>query len=290
MTCPPCCLSISISDTTGADTGQADLKTFTALGTFGVLATTGIRVQDSAGIHDTTAMTERLVHAQLDAVEATHDIRAVKVGFCPSAATIRVIGRWLRERPLLPVVVDPILLQHHGIPLQQPEVISALQQELLPRATVATPNRFEAARLSGMDECLTRDDMEQAARAIFQQCGCTTVVTGGGLGDESLDVACGFDGISHFSLPSEGSGDPVLGAGCSYSAALTAQLARGEALRESLLAAKSYVTELIAGAQRPRREIPVRVVAHCQAIDSLAQADGVGISTGRFEVRGRPAS
>ena len=121
-------------DTSGADTGQADLKTFTALGTFGVLVTTGVRIQDPSGAQELHELPERLLSAQLDAVEAMHDIRAVKVGFCPTApASIRVIGRWLRERPLLPVVVDPILMRHHGIPLQQPEVAAALQQELLPR-------------------------------------------------------------------------------------------------------------------------------------------------------------
>ena len=140
-----------------------------------------------------------------------------------------------------------------------------------------------------MEECLTREDMEQAAQQIFNEHGCSVVVTGGGIGEESLDVACGFDGLSHFSLPSEPIDGRVIGAGCTYSAALTAQLARGEALRESLLAAKSYVTELIAHSERPRKALDAhnqRVICHTQAVNSLAQADGIGISSTRFEYPG----
>ena len=190
------------------------------------------------------------------------------------------------ERPQLPVVVDPILMRHHGIPLQQPDVVAALQSELLPRATVTTPNRFEAAKLAEMEECLTREDMEHAARTIFSNYGCSVVVTGGG--EESLDVACGFDGVSHFSEDAERLEGRILGAGCTYSAALTAQLARGEALRESMLAAKSYVTELIGGAQRSRREMTQSgCLPRCWSTP-LAQADGVGISTGSYAVRTHP--
>ena len=136
------------------------------------------------------------------------------------------------------MIVDPVISQKAGIPEQQPEVLQALQEELLPRATLATPNRFEAATLAGMEEALTSEDMEEAGKRLFQKCGCPTIVTGGGF-DESIDVYYGIDGASHFTAPSIKRQDKVLGVGCTYSAAICAQLARGEGYAKASLPRKA---------------------------------------------------
>jgi len=286
---PPVCLSINTMDSTGGSLGQADLKTFTALGTYGVVVVSANSAQSFSRTWNLQPVSEGFLRDQLEALDESLAVSAVKVGLCPSPGLIRVIGRWLREHPGIPTVVDPVLATQVGIPNLSPEVISALQQELLPRATVLTPNRIEAAQLAGMDECLVREDMEAAAKRLFDSYGCPTVITGGGLEGDRLDVFCGMDGLSHFSSPAMADDNGrVIGAGCTYAAALTAELARGEALREAIAGAKSYVRELIAASPpMAGKEDAFRPICHCLAVDSLAQADGVGISaSGQYRAMG----
>lgn len=281
----PVCLSISAITSSGAEMAQADLKTFTALGTYGVITPTAVTASSFTSHDNLHAIPEALLRESLDNVDVSLSVRAVKIGMVPTAGLIRIIGRWLRKHKGIKVVVDPVLTNQFGIPHQTPEVVSAMQQELLPQATVITPNRFEAAQLTNMDEVLVREDMESAAQKLFQTYGCPTVVTGGGLGDDSLDVFCGFDGISHFTLPVVKNNYRVVGVGCTYAAAITAQLARAESLRESIQAGKSYARELMANAHRVNSGDgnDIRPACHFLAVNSLAQGDGVGISaSGEF--------
>ena len=276
----PVCISISAVDTTGATLAQADLKTFTALGTYGAIISTGVIADTLTDHNDIHPVPEALLREALENFEQSFTISAIKVGMVPTAGLIRVIGRFLRSHPTVPVVVDPVLTDAVGIPQSSPEVILALQGELLPRAALITPNRFEAAQLATMDEVLGEEEMIAAAQRLFDTYGCPTVVTGGGLGDESVDVFCGMDGVRHFtSQLVMGHEGHILGAGCTYAAAITAQLGRGEAMRESIQAAKSYVRELIAATAPLCSAGTAHPLCHFMAVDNLAQADGVGIST-----------
>jgi len=131
-----------------------------------------------------------------------------------------------------------------------------------------------------MEEVLVEEDMVTAARRLFKTYGCPTVVTGGGLGEKSLDVFYGMDGISHFTSQQVAGVDGlVVGAGCTYAAAITAQLARGESMREAIQAAKSYVRALIEATAPLCEDGRHHPICHFMAVESLAQADGVGIST-----------
>lgn len=244
---PPVCLSIGASDSSGGAGVQADLKTFTALSCFSASVVTAVTAQSFAGLTDIHPVPEHNVRAQLEAAAASLPIRTVKVGLCPTAAVIRVIARFLREHPSLPVVVDPVIASAKGIPIAQPEVLKAICDELLPRAILATPNRFEAATLAGMEECLDVADMAAAAKALNKRYGCSVVVTGGGLLAESMDVYAAMDGISHFGGRTIPRGK-VRGAGCAYAAAITAHLAKGDGVRESIMAAKVYVSAAIEAA------------------------------------------
>lgn len=275
---PPVCLSISANDSSGVSLGGADIKTFTGLGTFGAWVTTGCVARNFTNVIDVQPINESLVREQLETLAETLPVVAVKVGLCPTAAIVKVVARWLRERPNLPVVVDPVITQQAGIPNLQPEVITALRAELLPRATLATPNRFEAALLAEMDEVLTTEGLEEAAKRINESCGCPVIVTGGGLGDEIIDVYHGLDGQSHFAGDSVKRDDKVVGVGCTYAAAITAQLARGEGLRESIWAAKDYVGAMIRSAPyaKPGSHTPI---CHCTAVENLAEGEGIGVST-----------
>lgn len=244
---PKVCVTIGCSAAVGAAGIQADLKTFTALSCYGAAALTSIAAQTFAGIQELEIVSDRMLRVQLESVSAALPIAVVKVGLCPTAGAVRVISRWLASMPRIPVVVDPVVADSRGIALQQPETIKAVCDELLPRAIIATPNRFEAAALAGMEECLSVEDMEEAARILAKRHGCAVVVTGGGLSGRTLDVLAAMDGISHFDGPTHPRGK-VSGIGCTHAAAVAAFLAKGDALRDALLNAKLYVGAAIQAA------------------------------------------
>lgn len=267
---PPVCLTIGASDSSGGSGIQADIKTFTALNCYGASVVTAVAAQTFARITAMHALTEQVIRAQLEAVEAELPIQAVKVGLCPSAGAMRLVARWLRERPKLRVVIDPVAADSSGIALLQPEMVEALRTELLPRATIATPNRFEAALLTGMDECLGVEDMEAAAKDIMHKHGCAVLVTGGGMGTRSLDVLAALDGLRHFDAETVPR-TKVHGAGAAHSAAIAACLAKGESLREATLNAKAYVSAAIAAA--PGLENGNGVVWHGVTVSSEVMAE-----------------
>jgi len=243
---PRVCLTIGTSDSSGGAGIQGDLKTFASQDCYGACTVVAVSAQSFSGIKGIHLIPESFVKTQLDALGEL-PLSAVKVGLVPNVASIRVIGRWLRERPDLPLVLDPVASDSRGIPLLQPEMVKALCDELMPRATITTPNRFEAALLSGMEECLSVEDMEQAAKAIFRKYGAPVVVTGGGLTDRTIDVLYGMDGISHIEAPTSKRAK-VHGAGCAHSAAIATGLAKGQALRDSIYHAKHYVSAAILAA------------------------------------------
>lgn len=246
---PAVCVSIGVSDSSGSGGTQADLKTFTALSCYGVSVVTGIAAHSLGRLHSLHPLPEAVVRSQLEAAGEDLPITAVKVGFCPTVAIMRVVARWLRERPALALVVDPVARDSRGIPLLSPEQVACLKEELLPRATLATPNRHEAALLTGMEEVLARSDMEHAAKEMLRRYGCPTLVTGGGLQGNSLDVLGGLDGLRHFSFPTVQRAK-IHGTGATFSAAIAAGLSKGDSLREAILAAKLYVSAAISAAPR----------------------------------------
>jgi hydroxymethylpyrimidine/phosphomethylpyrimidine kinase len=267
---PPTCMTIGASDSSGGAGIQADIKTFTALNVYGASVVTAVTAQTFTRITSIHPISDQIIRTQLDAVEAEFTIQAVKVGLCPSAEAMRLVARWLRERPSLRVVVDPVAVDSSGIALLQPEMIEALRSDLLPRATIATPNRFEAAMLTGMEECLDVEDMESAAKGIMHKFGCAVLVTGGGMGKRSLDVLAMLDGLRHFDAETVVR-TKVHGAGCAHSAAITACLAKGESLREATLNAKAYVSAAIAAA--PDLENGHAVVWHGVTVSSEVMAE-----------------
>lgn len=262
---PPFCLSFGCLDASGGSGIAVDLKTSTARDCYGAAVATGVLSMDLPATSAATDLPKYHLVQQLAGLDRLAP-DAIKVGLVPSSDLIHSVARWLRERPQVPVVIDPVFVNPIGIPLVNPEVISAAEEQLLPRATVLTPNRFEAALLAGLEEILGRDDMELAARRIFDRFGCPTLVTGGGLLEGSLDVFCGVDGVSHFGGHETRVGR-LVGAGCTLSAAITAELARGEHLREAIAVAKGFVSRLIENTAH--REVGINdtlVLWHAQAV------------------------
>lgn len=239
----PVCLSIGTSCSSGGAGIQVDVKTFTAMGCQGAAVVTAVSAQNFTSVRATHALPDDIVREQLIAAADELPIAAVKIGFTPSVGAIRVIGRWLREHPRTVVVVDPVIADSKGIARLQPETIDAIRKELLPRATLVTPNRFQAALLANQDDCIGQEMMEDAAREIFRRYGCPTVVSGGGVGD-CHDVFVGLDGLRHFESMGRSSGK-VHGVGSTFSAAITACLAKGESIRESILSAHMFIAEAL---------------------------------------------
>jgi len=244
MPLPPVCLSFASIEATGGSNGIADIKTFTARGLYGALVATGVLGFAKNTNATATPLPEQCVRDQIANLPEWLAPGAIKIGLCPNVETVHLVARYLREHPQVPVVLDPVLVSHHGFPLVQPEVIGAVREHLLPRATIATPNRFEAALLTGLDECVGQEDMEAAAKKLFDEHGCPALITGGSVLPRGTDVFWGVDGVSHFP-GGELERPHIYGTTSSLAAAITAELARGESLREGIAVAKGYVTSLI---------------------------------------------
>lgn len=238
----PRVLTIAGSDS-GAGAGiQADLKTFAALGTYGLSAITAITAQNTRGVRAAMALAPELVEAQIDAVLEDIGADAAKTGMLATAEIIDVVARCV-ARWKLPLVVDPVMFAKSGDPLLAPEAVETLRKVLLPEATVVTPNIPEAEALSGL-RIATVEDMRAAARAIFKLGKCDVVVKGGHLVDRAIDIL--FDGQQCVEFPAERIMTPhTHGTGCTFSAAIAALLARKLPLHEAVAGAKQYITEAI---------------------------------------------
>jgi hydroxymethylpyrimidine/phosphomethylpyrimidine kinase len=185
-----------------------------------------------------------IIEAQIDAVCDDIPIGALKTGMLSSAQIIRSVAGKIKERGLHPLVVDPVMISKSGYKLLRDDAIETLKQELLPLAAVVTPNIHEARLLAGMD-IRTVEDARCAAKAIKALGPDAVVVKGGHLeGREAVDVL--FDGEEFFLFSKPFVDTPhTHGTGCTYSAAMTANLAKCYPLYEAVKRAKSYVTSAI---------------------------------------------
>jgi hydroxymethylpyrimidine kinase/phosphomethylpyrimidine kinase len=241
---PVVALSIAGSDPSGGAGIQADLKTFQAFGVHGATVVTSLTVQNTTGVRDRVDVAPAFVTAQLDAVLDDLDVAAAKTGLLPDAAVVAAVAATLRRRPLPALVVDPVLVATSGDPLTTPGALAALRDDLLPLATVVTPNVPEAAALSGR-RIDSLADMRAAARALLATGARAVLVTGGHLADRACDVLATGDGTWDFDAPRIDVG-PIHGTGCTLSASLAACLAGGRDLRAAVEAAKAYVARAIA--------------------------------------------
>lgn len=248
----PCALTIAGSDSGGGAGIQADLKTFNALGVHGLSAITCLTAQNPDAVLGVQPTRPALLQQQLAAITAGFKPAAIKTGMLYSRALIEVTARFAADHRKLPLVVDPVMIATSGARLLNRSALTALTTSLLPLATIITPNVPEAEALSGR-KIETIEDQRQAARRLAEQFGCAVVVKGGHLqGAEAADIF--FDGHEEWLLTA-----PFLrgvkshGTGCTFSAALAAQLATGSDLPAAVAAAKDFVTGAIAGSRRVGR-------------------------------------
>ncbi len=242
-------LSIAGSDSSGGAGIQADIKSFAARGVHGMSVITAITAQNSSGVHAVHEVPVEMVSAQLDAItaDAGLGIDFAKTGMLYSTAMIETVARGLK-RSSVPFVLDPVMKAGAGGALIEDAALRALTSHLLPLCSVVTPNVPEAEILSGL-HIDTKEAAKAAARAIHALGAPAVVIKGGHLEDElaagrATDIL--YDGaFAEISAPLVKTERIVHGGGCSFSAALAAELAKGKPLQEAAATAKGFVHDAI---------------------------------------------
>jgi hydroxymethylpyrimidine/phosphomethylpyrimidine kinase len=234
-------LTVAGSDSSGGAGIQADLKTFSAFGVYGASVITALTAQNTLGVHGIHAVPAGFVAAQLEAVLSDLDVAAIKTGMLADAGIVEAVAGALREVPSLPLIVDPVMVATSGDVLLRPEAVGALQREIMPLATLVTPNLAEAALLLGRSRAGSEAQMLDQARALLRL-GCRAVLLKGGHagGEAAIDVLVDAAGAERLALPRLDT-PHTHGTGCTLSAAIAALLARGAPLAEAVRRAKAYV-------------------------------------------------
>jgi hydroxymethylpyrimidine/phosphomethylpyrimidine kinase len=230
-------LTIAGSDPSGGAGIQADLKTFHQFGVYGEAVITLLTVQNTRRVERIECLTADLVIAQLRAVLEDIPPRAAKTGALGDAAIVRAIA----SEPLgCPLVVDPVMISKHGAPLISQDARLALIEYLLPKAYLVTPNLAEAESLSGIS-ISNVDDMRRAAALIRAP---NVLIKGGHLAGDAVDLLLS-DGVFHEFTSERVDTVHTHGTGCTYSAAITAELAKGATLLAAVASAKRFISRAI---------------------------------------------
>jgi len=239
-------LTIAGSDPSGGAGIQADLKTFHTFDVYGAAVLTSLTVQNTMGVFAREDVSPRMVLAQLVAVQDDLDVAAAKTGLLATAEQIEALAEHLRRRPLPHLVVDPVLIATTGQALTAAGTAAVLRRELLPLATLVTPNLDEAGALLGwpVHDLAT---MRDAARALADLGAGAALVKGGHLDGPADDVLWADGRLTELRAPRVPVG-AAHGSGCSLSAAITAGLATGRPLAEAVARAKAWLGRALAAA------------------------------------------
>ena len=236
----PAALTIAGSDSSGGAGVQADLKTMLALGVYGMSAITALTAQNTTGVAAIFKSSPDFLAAQLDSIFADIPPAALKTGMVFSADLIEVTAAKLKEYRAKNIVTDPVMVATSGARLLTEDAATALQEKLLPLATLITPNLPEAEALTGV-EIHSKADMEKAARLLQEKSGTSVLCKGGHRFEDADDLLLfGEETIwlraRHIENPN------THGTGCTLSAAIAAYLAKGEKLPLAVRKAKDYIT------------------------------------------------
>ena len=237
-------LTIAGSDSGGGAGIQADLKTMSANGVYGMSVITSITAQNTKGVTAIYDLPVSIIKQQLDAIFDDFDVAAVKTGMLSSAKIVEAVSRKLQQYKVGNLVVDPVMVAKSGHALLHSKAVEKIKTGLIPQALLVTPNVQEAERLSGL-EIRTLAVARQAAK-IIHKLGCKYVLIKGGhlLVERGTDLL--YDGRFFNMYKSEFIDTPhTHGTGCTYASAITAQLAKGKSVVDAIQAAKLYITEAI---------------------------------------------
>jgi len=236
-------LTIAGSDSSGGAGIQADLKTITALGAFGMSVITAVTAQNTLGVQGIYEIPADFVEKQFASVVMDIGVDAVKTGMLTTTEIVTTVAGLIRKYDIEKLVVDPVMAATGGEALIKGEVRETLIRVLIPLAFVVTPNIPEAEVLAEM-KIATVQDMENAAKVIHGYGAKNVVVKGGHLAGDAVDVL--YDGAKFhlFSAAKLDKGE-THGTGCTYSAAIATLLAKGQSIAEAVKGAKAYITEVI---------------------------------------------
>ena len=247
----PVALTVAGSDNSAGAGIQADLKTFSHFGCYGLTAVTCVVAEVPGKVSAIQAMKPALVASQIALSFEAFPVAVAKTGMLFSRAIIEAVADQFSERRM-PLVIDPVMVASSGDPLLRKSAIAAYRQLLFPLAALVTPNLDELKILSGR-EIRSISEMRDAGRALVERYGCAFLLKGGHLrGKSAIDILATTGGFEEFSAPFVRGVDPH-GTGCTYSAAVTANLAAGRTVSESVLSAKTYITKAIKAHLRWRR-------------------------------------
>ena len=249
-------LTIAGSDSCGGAGIQADIKTMTMNGVYAMSAITALTAQNTTGVFGIQEVTPDFLKAQLEAVISDIFPDAVKTGMVASSALIHTIAEAVKSHGLKNLVVDPVMVATSGSRLISEEAIATLEEELLPLATVITPNIPEAECLlegaipsaedAGSLKITTEAQMVTAARVIHEKFGCSVLVKGGHKVNDASDFLYGTDAngntVARWFKGRRIANPNTHGTGCTLSSAIAANLAKGQGLEEAVEGAKEYIS------------------------------------------------
>jgi hydroxymethylpyrimidine/phosphomethylpyrimidine kinase len=241
----PQALTIAASDSGGGAGIQADIKAIHANGVYALSVIVALTAQNTKTITKIDPISQEIVSAQMDAVFDDFIISAVKTGMLYSAEIVEIVSYKLREFHANQIVVDPVMVSSHGRELLTPSAILCMTSHLFPLAYLVTPNIPEAEQLAKM-KISTLEDVKKAAQRIHQF-GCQHVLITGGHLETSPATDMLYDGRDFTLFHGEFiNTQNTHGTGCTYSAAITAQLAKGKSVQDAVMIAKRYTAEAIA--------------------------------------------
>jgi hydroxymethylpyrimidine/phosphomethylpyrimidine kinase len=233
-------LSIAGSDPSGGAGIQADLKTLSASGVYGLSAITSLTAQNTRGIREIFDLPPAFIRRQLDLIYQDFTIDAVKIGMLGTKECVEVVSRLLAAKHQKNIVLDPVLRASTGKELLKAEGIELLKRKLLPLARIVTPNLIEASILSGLE---VRDlpSMKEAARRIIELGAKSVLIKGGHLPESATDLF--YDGRDFSQLKAKRIKGEFHGTGCTLSSAIAAGLAQGWSVKKAVIEAKQYLTK-----------------------------------------------
>lgn len=240
-------LTIAGSDSGGGAGIQADLKTFQMRGVYGCSVLTASTAQNTLGVHDIHALPTAHIQQQLHAIANDFEIRAYKIGMLGQADTIRTVADFLQQSPFGILVLDPVMVAKGGAKLLADDALNLLKQRLIPLADVITPNLVEAEHLTGIP--IHHDDDIHQAGEILRNLGAKNVIIKGGHREQSQSKICRdwlftADDCLYFDAPRYNT-PHTHGTGCSFSACLTAELAKGHDIVNATQIAKDFISDAI---------------------------------------------
>ena len=241
-------LSVAGSDSCAGAGIQADLKTITEHGVYGMTAITAITAQNTLAVKDLMIVNPILLGAQIEACLEDIHCDAVKIGMLPSAEQVEAVAEKLKKYDIKNIVLDPVMISTSGRRLIDESAVLKMEQMLFPLCTVITPNIMEAKNLSGM-QISDSAGMEKAAKKLGDKYGCAVLLKGGHSKDKPSDLLY-FDGEFTWFEGEKVSTVEVHGTGCMLSSAVASNLAIGLSLKEAVRLAKDYITGKIAGSRK----------------------------------------